>query len=85
MMTTLRIFNVNVITETTFVASLHPNPNGTDKWVEGKNNTSCRTYHGLNSYEIGNLSRIYISVFLHRSEVSHHDLDHLVKGHCSSP
>jgi hypothetical protein len=33
----------------------------------------------------GNLSRICIRVFLHRPEVSHHDLDYLVEGHCSSP
>jgi hypothetical protein len=50
-----------------------------------KTNTSCHTYHGLNSCGIDNLSRIYIKVFLRRSEVSHHDLDHLVEGHCSSP
>jgi hypothetical protein len=53
--------------------------------AEGKTNTSCRTYRGLNSYGIGNLSRICISVFLRRPEVSHHDLNHLVEDHCSSP
>jgi hypothetical protein len=68
-----------------FVASLHPNPNGTDKWAEGRTNTSCYTYHGLNSCGIGNLSHICIRVFLRRSEVSHHDLDCLVEGYCSSP
>jgi hypothetical protein len=67
------------------VASLHPNPNGIDMWAKGKTNTSCRMYRGLNSCGIGNLSRICIMVFLHRSEVSHHDLDHLVEGHCFSP
>jgi hypothetical protein len=67
-----------------FVTSLHPNPNGTDKWAEGKTNTSCHTYRSLNSYRIGNLSRICISVFLRRSEVSHHDLEHLVEDQCSS-
>jgi hypothetical protein len=59
-----------------FVVSLHPNPNGTDRWAEGKTNTSCYTYCVLNSCGIGNLSRIYIRVFLRQPEVSHHDLDH---------
>jgi hypothetical protein len=59
------------------VASLHPNTNGTDGWAEGKTNTSCRTYRGLNSYGIGNLSHICIRVFLRRPKISHHDLDHL--------
>jgi hypothetical protein len=68
-----------------FMASLDPNPNGMDMWVEGKTNTSYRTYRGLNSCGIGNQSRICIWVFLRRSWVSHHDLDHLVEGHCSSP
>jgi hypothetical protein len=67
------------------VASLCPNPNGTDKWAEGKTNTSCRTYRGLNSCGIVNLSRICIRVFLRQPEVSHHDLDYLVEHHCSSP
>jgi hypothetical protein len=66
-----------------FVTSLRPNPNGTDRWAEGKINTSCHTYRGLNSCEIGNLSHICIGVFLRRSQVSHHDLD-LVEDHCSS-
>jgi hypothetical protein len=68
-----------------FVASLRPNPNGTDKCVKGKTNTSCRTYRGLNSSGIDNLSGICIRIFLRRSEVSHHNFDHLVEGHCSSP
>jgi hypothetical protein len=68
-----------------FVASLHPNPNGTDMWAEGKTNTSCRMYFGLNSCMIGNLNHIYTRVFLRRLEVSHHNLDHLVEDHCSSP
>jgi hypothetical protein len=68
-----------------FMASLHPNPNGTDKWAEGKINTSCRMYHNLNSCGIDNQSRICIRVFLRRSEVSHHDLDHLMEAHCPSP
>jgi hypothetical protein len=64
---------------------LHPDSNGTDKWVEGKTNTSWRTYRGLNLCGIGNLSHICIRVFLRRPEISHHDLDHLVEDHCSSP
>jgi hypothetical protein len=68
-----------------FMASLRPSPNGTDRWAEGKTNTSYRTYRGLNSCGIGNQSRICIQVFLHRPEVSRHDLDHLVEGHYSSP
>jgi hypothetical protein len=68
-----------------FMASLRPNPNGTDRWVEGKTNTSCCMYRALNSYGTGNLSHICIRVILRRPEVSHHDLDHLVKDHCSSP
>jgi hypothetical protein len=68
-----------------FVASLRPNLNGTNSWAEGKANTSFHTYHGLNSHVIDNLSRIYIRVFLRRLEVSHHDLDHMVEDHCSSP
>jgi hypothetical protein len=68
-----------------FMASLHPNPNGIDRWAEGKTNTSCRTYCGLNSCGIDNLSRICIRVFLRRPEVFHHDLDHLVEDHYSSP
>jgi hypothetical protein len=68
-----------------FLASLRPNPNGTDRWDEDKTNTSCRTYCDINSSGIDNLNRICIRVFLRRSEVSHHDLDHLVEGHCSSP
>jgi hypothetical protein len=67
------------------VASLRPNPNRTNRWDEGKTNTSYHMYLGLNSCGIDNLSRICIRVFLRRSEVSHHDLDHLVKNHCSSP
>jgi hypothetical protein len=55
------------------MASLRPNPNGTDKWAEGKTNTSCRMYRGLNSCGIDNLSLICISIFLRRPEVSHHD------------
>jgi hypothetical protein len=50
-----------------------------------KINTSCHTFCGLNSYGIGNLSRISIWIFLHRSEVSHHDWDHLVEDHCLPP
>jgi hypothetical protein len=68
-----------------FMASLHSNPNGTDRWAEGKTNTSCHTYRGLNSCGIGNLNRICIRVFLRWPEISHNDLDHLVEGHCSSP
>jgi hypothetical protein len=68
-----------------FVASLRPNPNGTDRWAEGEINTSCLMYRGLNSCGIVNRSRICIQVFLRRSEVSHYDLDHLVEDHCSSP
>jgi hypothetical protein len=69
------------------VVSLRPNSNGTDRWAEGKTktNTSYRTYHGLNSCGIDNLSRICIRVFMCRPEVSHHNLDHLVQDHCSSP
>jgi hypothetical protein len=67
------------------MTSLHPNPNETDMWAKGKTNTSCHTYHDLNSCEISNLSRICIRVFLRPSEISHHDLDHLVEDHCSSP
>jgi hypothetical protein len=61
------------------MASLRLNPNGMDRWAEGKTNTSY-----LNSCGIDNLSRICISVFLCRPKVSHHDLDHLVEDHCSS-
>jgi hypothetical protein len=68
-----------------FIASLHPNSNGTNRWAEGKTNTSSRPYRGLNSCEIGNLSRICIRVFLHRPEVSHHNLDDLVEDHYCSP
>jgi hypothetical protein len=68
-----------------FMASLRPNPNGTNRWDEGKTNTSCHMYRGLNSCGIDNLSCICIRVFLCRSEVSHHNLDHLMEGHCSSP
>jgi hypothetical protein len=68
-----------------FVASLRPNPNGTDRWAEGKTNISYHTYHGLNSCGISNLNRICTRVFLRWQEVSHHDLDHLVEDHCSSP
>jgi hypothetical protein len=50
-----------------------------------KTNTSCHTYNALNSCGIGNLSRICISIFLDRPEVSHHYLDHLVEGHCWLP
>jgi hypothetical protein len=71
--------------ELTFMASLCPNPNGMDRWAEGKTNTSCRTYYGLNSCGIDNLSHICIRVFLRRPNVSYHDLDHLVEDHCSSP
>jgi hypothetical protein len=67
-----------------FVSSLRPNPNEIDRWAEGKTNTSCRTYRGLNSCGIDNLSHICIRVFLCRSEVSHHDLNDLVEDHCSS-
>jgi hypothetical protein len=67
-----------------FVVSLRPNTNGTYIWVEGKTNTSYRMHRGLDSCGIGNLSHICIRVFLRRSEVSHHDLDHLVEDHCSS-
>jgi hypothetical protein len=65
--------------------SLHANPNGTDRWTEGKTNTSCCMYSDLNSCGIGNLSHICIRVFMRRSEVSRHDLDHLVEENCSSP
>jgi hypothetical protein len=68
-----------------FVSYLRPNPNGTDRWAKGKTNTSCHTYHYLNSCGIDNLSCICIRVFLRRPDVSHHDLDHLVKDHYSSP
>jgi hypothetical protein len=67
------------------MASLHPNPEGMDRWAEGKTNTSYHMYRGLNSCGIDNLSRICIRVFLCRPVVSHHDLDHLVEDHCSSP
>jgi hypothetical protein len=67
-----------------FVVSLRPNPNGMDRWAEGKTNTTYRMYHGLNSCGIDNLSRICIRVFLRRSEVSHHDLNHLVEDYCFS-
>jgi hypothetical protein len=67
------------------VASLRPNPNGTNRWTEGKTNTSYHMYCGLNSCGIGNLSHICKRVLLHRPEVSHHDLDHLLEDHCSSP
>jgi hypothetical protein len=83
-MTILNICNVMLELKLSFEASLCPNPNGTDRWAKGKINTSYRTYHGLNSYGIGNLNCICISVFLCRPEVSHHDLDHLVEDHCSS-
>jgi hypothetical protein len=101
MMSLLRICNVNVRTETTFhgfsssqpqwngqvgsVASLHPNLNGTDRWAEGKTNTSYRMYRSLYSCGVGTLSYTCTRVFLHRPEVSHHDSDHLVEGHSSSP
>jgi hypothetical protein len=65
-----------------FVASLRPNPM---EWAKGKTNTSCHMYCGLNSCGIDNLSRICIRVFLCRQEISHHDLDHLVEDHYSSP
>jgi hypothetical protein len=68
-----------------FMAFLRPNPNGIDRLAEGKTITSYHTYHGLNSYGIGNLNHICIRVFLRRPEVSHHDLNHLVEGHFSSP
>jgi hypothetical protein len=68
-----------------FVASLRPNLSGTDRWAEGKTNTFCHMYRGLNSCGIGNQSCICIRVFLHRIEVSHHDLDHLVEDHYFSP
>jgi hypothetical protein len=68
-----------------FVAYLRPNPNRTDRWAEGKTNTSYHMYRSLNSCGIGNVSRICIRVFLRRPEVSHHDLDHLVEDYCSSP
>jgi hypothetical protein len=65
------------------VASLGPNSNGTDKWAEGKTNISYCTYRDLNSCGTDNLSYICIRVFLRLSEVSHHDLDHLVEDDCS--
>jgi hypothetical protein len=68
-----------------FMVSLRPNPNGMDRWDDGKTNTSYCMYRGLNSCGISNLSLVCIRVFFCRSEVSHHDLDHLVEGHCSSP
>jgi hypothetical protein len=46
-----------------FVSSLLPNPNGMKRWIEGETNTLCRTYHGLNSCGIDNLSRICIMLF----------------------
>jgi hypothetical protein len=30
-----------------FMPSVRPNPNGMDRWAEGKTNTSCRTYRDL--------------------------------------
>jgi hypothetical protein len=68
-----------------FVASLCSNPNVTDRSTEGKTNTSYHTYRGLNSCGIDNLSRICLRAFLRRPEVSHHNLDHLVEDHYSSP
>jgi hypothetical protein len=65
-------------------ASPCPNPNGTDRWVDGKMKTSSRLYRALNSCVIGNLSHICIMVFLCRLEVSYYDLDYLVEDHYSS-
>jgi hypothetical protein len=59
-----------------FMTSLRPNLNGTGRWADGKTNTSCRTYRGLNLCGISNQSYICIQVFLRWLEVSHHDLDH---------
>jgi hypothetical protein len=84
MTTLLTICNIDVELKLPSSASNCPNPSGTDRWAEGKTNTSCHTYRALNSCGIGNLSRICIRVFLHRPEVSHHDLDHLVEDLCSS-
>jgi hypothetical protein len=80
----INICNVNVELKLPSSASPCPNPNGMDRWVEGKTNTSCRTYRALNSCG-DNLSRICIMVFLRRSDISHHDLDHLVEDNYSSP
>jgi hypothetical protein len=65
--------------------SLRPNPNGMDRWAEGKTNTSGHTYHSLYSCGIDTKSHICTRVFLCLPEVSHHDLDHLVEVHCFSP
>jgi hypothetical protein len=84
-MTLLNICNVNMKLKLPSSASPCLNPNGTDMWAKGKTNNSCRTYRALNSCGIGNLSHICIRIFLRRRDVSHHDLDHSVKDHCSSP
>jgi hypothetical protein len=67
------------------MASLHPNPNGMDRWAEGKTNTSDRTYCSVYSCGIDTQSHICTRVFLRRPKVSHHDSDHLVEGYCFSP
>jgi hypothetical protein len=72
-------------TETTFLGFSLSQPQWNGQVVEDKTNTSCHTYHALNSCGIGNLSHICIRDFLHRPEVSHHDLDHLVEYYYSSP
>jgi hypothetical protein len=79
----IRICNVNVRTETIFrnFSSSQPQLNG----EVGNRQDQYLMPHGLNSCGIGNLSRICIRVFLRRSEVSQHDLDHLVEGYYSSP
>jgi hypothetical protein len=66
-------------------ASLCPNPNLMDRWAKGKTNTSCHTYRSLNFGGTYTQIHICIRVVLHRPEVSHHDLDHLVEGHYFSP
>jgi hypothetical protein len=68
-----------------FTTTLCSNPNGTERWAEGKTNTSGRTYHSLNSCGIDTRSRICTRVFLRWLEVSYHNLDHLVEGHYFSP
>jgi hypothetical protein len=80
----IRICNVNVRTETIFRNFSSSQPL-MERWAIDKTNASCHTSHGLNSCGISNLSRICIRVFLRRSEVSQHDLDHLVEGYYSSP
>jgi hypothetical protein len=83
-MTLVTTCHVNVQTELPLVASLHPNPNGMDRWAEGKTNTLCHMYRSLYSCWIDTRSRICTRVLLRRLEVSHHDSDHLVEENCFS-